>query len=220
MLLLGVLCVIVVFVQVGGWFQVEIISFLVQQLVFGCIEICVDVVLLMLVFQVECFVDGCSVGVCCELFFCWMVDVGNDNEECIIEVEVQMFVGGKVCVELCMLCIEVDEVFEVDFFQVYVVVEKNGQCMMDLLQSVFCIVDDYGYVQDVVLFESGDLLFSVMLFVDLSVSMSGLCFEVVLQGVYVFVIGLCEEDEVLVVLFSDQIFWLMLFINDVVEFEG
>ncbi|MEM1245628.1 MAG: VWA domain-containing protein [Acidobacteriota bacterium] len=219
LLVLGGLCATVSSAQVGGRPEVEITSPSAQQPAFGLVEIRADVSSSTPISQVECFVDGRSLGVRRDLPFRWITDVGNDNEERIIEIEVETIVGAKARAELRTPRIEVDEVLEVDLLQVYALVEKNGERRTDLPRSAFRIVDDHGHDQDVVSFESGDLPLSAALLVDSSASMGGPRLEAALAGVHAFASGLREEDEAMVALFSDQILRLTPFTNDAVALE-
>lgn len=206
--------------QVGGRPEVRITQPSAERAAFGEIEIHAEVESSVPVSQVECFVDGRSVGIRTEPPFRWVADVGDDNEERIIEVEVRTLVGAKARAELRTPRIEVNEVLEVDLLQVYAVVEKDGERRTDLPRSAFRIIDDRGQAQEVVSFESGDLPLSAALLVDSSESMGGPRLEAALRGVHAFASGLHEEDEAMVALFSDQILRLTPFTHDAGELEG
>ena len=200
--------------QIGGQPTVEITSPAPHAPAFGVIVVHADVVSPAPLRSVECVVDGRSLGSLKKPPFRWQVDVGEDNEERVIEVIAETYVGGKAHKELRTPRIEVDEVLDVELLQVYAVVEKNGERQTDLPKSAFRVINDHGKSQEIVTFEGGDLPISAAILVDSSASMGGSRLSAALSGVQSFARGLNEEDEAMLVLFSDQILRLTPFTSD------
>ena len=200
--------------QIGGRPQIDIVSPSTAAPAFGLVTIEAKVESEAQLSTVECLVDGVSLGVLEAPPYRWRTDVGQDNEERIIEVIAVTLVGGRTTAEIKTPRIEVDEVLDVELLQVYAVVEKDGLRETGLAKDAFRIVDDVGGQQQVVTFEGGDLPISAALLVDSSASMGGARLVAALDGVRSFADGLNDEDEAMLVLFSDQILRLTPFTSE------
>ena len=191
--------------QTGAAIDVEIVAPATGAPAFGVIEVVAEVSSGSPLEYVECFVDGRRLGRLRSPPFRWIVDVGEDNEERVIEVSARSVVGGTGRADLRTPRIEVDEVMDVELLQLYAVVEKDGVRVTDLTRDAFRLVDDRGRRQEIVTFEGGDLPISATLLVDSSESMQGGRLAVALRGIGAFADGMMEKDEAMLVLFSDQI---------------
>jgi VWFA-related protein len=171
--------------------------------VFGQVEVRVEVLSAEPVAAVEFRLDGERVGRLTEPPFALSVDVGQANRAHTFEITAHDIAGAAATASVTTRPIAVDAELAVALQQLYVTVSRSGARVLDLGRDDFQVIDE-GDAQTLVTFERGDVPLTAAILVDTSTSMTGDRLEVALAGAQRFVAEMRPLDEAMLLLFSDR----------------
>jgi Ca-activated chloride channel family protein len=173
-------------------------------LVFGTVEVAVEVLSIEPVARVEIRLDGEVVAVLTEPPYRALVDVGHENVARRFEVTATDASGEQATAVRVTGAVQVDEEVELELQQLYVTALRDGRRVLDLEPARFAVLDD-GAPQKIVTFERGDVPLTAALLLDVSESMQGRQLAGALDGARAFVDAMRPLDQAMLLLFADQV---------------
>ena len=183
---------------------VTIISPREGDLVFGEIDVVVDVVSRADVSEIEFQLDGHPIGTLAMEPWRLPVDLGEENMAhrfSVVAVDVE---GNRATHSVSTLPIPISADYEVELQQLYVSVTREGERVLDLEGAAFSVTDEAA-AQELVTFARGDIPFTAVLLIDASASMFGEKIKSAVAGAASFVHGMHELDQAQVMIFSDEL---------------
>lgn len=141
------------------------------------------------------------------------VDVGQENDEHLIEATVTDAAGETATARIVTPAIAVDSELDLGLQQLYVTVSHGGSRALDLTAGDVTVIDQ-GERQELVTFEGGDVPLTAALLVDASLSMAGPRLVAAVEGAAAFVAGMQPLDEATLMLFSDRLLHQTPFTGD------
>jgi Ca-activated chloride channel family protein len=177
---------------------------MVNQPVFGEIEVEAEVSPDGAEAQVEFWLDGGLVGVVAEPPYALSVDVGEENRE--HEIRARAVSSGGLAAEAVLVtpAIPIDDVVQAELQQLYVTVLGPEGRELGLGEDDFEVRDN-GDAQQLVTFTAGHVPLAAALLIDASASMRGRRLGFALRGATAFASGVEPEDEVSIQLFADKL---------------
>lgn len=173
------------------------------EVVFGEIEVEVEVVSGHPVAEVLFELDGKFVGRLTQPPYRLLVDTGPDNHSRVFEITARDTAGESVTETLTTKSLRIDSEIELELQQLFVTVTQGARRTLDLAEHVFEILDN-GQRQRIVTFEPGGTPVTAVVLVDTSFSMRGGRLQAALSGVRTFIRDLQPLDLAKVILFSDS----------------
>lgn len=174
------------------------------QVLFGPVEVEVEVLSAEEVSAVEIRLDGEVVGELKAPPYRLTVDVGDANRARTFEVIARDVKGDTARRQVISAPLELQEEVDLELQQLYVTVTQDGRRVLDLGREDFEVRDN-AVEQRLVTFEGGDVPFTAVLLVDTSVSMRGSQLATAVAGARGFVARMRELDQAQVVLFADRV---------------
>jgi Ca-activated chloride channel family protein len=193
---------------------VLITSPLVNETIFGEVELVAEVSPEGLSARVEFWIDGEMVGEVQEPPYRLAVDVGQDNRAHRLEARAFGASGERAEAVLVTPAIPVDEVVRAELQQLYVTVLGSRGRALDLSEDEFEIRDN-GMVQEMITFTAGHVQLAAALLIDASMSMRGRRLRFAMRGATSFASGVEAEDEVSIQLFADRLLYESPFSSDI-----
>jgi Ca-activated chloride channel family protein len=175
-----------------------------RQVLFGQVEIELEVLSGEPVAEVEIRLDGQVVALLKEPPFSTHVDVGQENRGHVFEFTATDIRGAKATRTLVSGMVEIHGEVDLELQQLYATVTRDGERVLDLDAESFEIRDD-GRLQQRVTFERGDVPLTAALLIDASLSMKGDALRSALAGARSFVENMDDLDEAKVMVFSDRL---------------
>lgn len=154
--------------------------------------------------KVEFYLDGLLVGTVSTPPYRLLVDAGQDNVEHNIEAVAYDATGATSTARVRTAVIQSDMQVDVALRQLFINVDRGGEPVLDLPQSVFEVYDD-GERQNIVTFARGDIPFTAVIAVDASGSMTGSRLRTAVDGARSFAQAMQRLDECKLVLFADRV---------------
>ncbi len=173
-------------------------------LVFGEVDIVVDVVSTEMISEVEFQLDGRPIGTLTVEPFRLHVDLGEKNIQHRFSVVARDVNGNEATHSVTTQAVPIAADYEVDLRQLYVSVTRDNERVLDLGRDAFELTDE-GDRQELVTFARGDIPFTAVLLIDASGSMAGEKIKSAVAGAAVFVHGMRDLDQAQVMVFSDQL---------------
>ncbi len=183
------------------------------QVVFGTIELEMEVLSAEPVAELEVRLDGEVVTRLVEPPYRVQVDVGEENRSHTLVVTVTDVLGESVSRKIVTGMLEVDLELDLELQQLYVTATRRGKRILDFDRWDFTILDD-DTVQELVTFERGDVPLTAALLIDSSSSMAGDALRFALAGARAFVESMQPLDEAKVIVFSDRLLATTPFTGD------
>lgn len=175
-----------------------------QQVVFGQVEVRLEVLSIEPVAEVEIIVDGKVEARLVEPPYRIIVDIGEENRSHTFEITATDVNGESATRTVVTGQVAVNESLDLELQQLYVTVTRGGSRVLDLERPMFEVFDD-DLPQEIVTFERGDVPLTAVLLIDSSLSMRGENLRAALAGARTFVANMRELDEAKVILFSDRL---------------
>ncbi len=183
------------------------------QVVFGTLDLVVEVLSAKPVAEVEIRLDGEVLGRLVAAPYRLRVDVGEENRAHTFVVTVTDVLGESVSRKIVTGRVEVNMELDLELQQLYVTATRGGERILDLDREAFAITDD-GARQKIVTFERGDVPLTAALLIDSSRSMTGEALRSALAGARAFVENMQELDQAKVIVFSDRLLATTPFTGD------
>lgn len=174
------------------------------QVVFGPLEVRLEVLADAPIRDVVLRLDGADVARLTAEPFSATVDFGQENRARTLEIVATDTAGNSVTRTIITGRIEVHFELDLGLQQLYVTVQDDGQRVLGLPRTAFEVLDDRAR-QTLVTFEDGDAPFTTALLIDSSRSMRGSALRSALAGARAFVDGMDALDEAKVLVFSDRL---------------
>jgi Ca-activated chloride channel family protein len=175
-----------------------------RQVLFGQVEIELEVLSAEQVAEVEIRLDGQVVSRLTEPPYRTHVDVGQENRAHVFEFTATDILGAKATRTLVSGMVEIHGEVDLELQQLYATVTRDGERVLDLDAESFEIRDD-GRPQQRVTFERGDVPLTAALLIDASLSMKGDALRAALAGARSFVENMDDLDQAKVMVFSDRL---------------
>jgi Ca-activated chloride channel homolog len=186
------------------------------EIVFGEVEVALEVLSSTPVAGVEVRLDGSAVARLTAAPYRVTVDVGDENRSHTFEITATDAGGETATRTVVTGKIEVDEAVDIELQQLYVTVTHGGERVLDLTRDDFAVFDDDAR-QRIVTFEGGDVPLTAALLIDSSHSMKGKALSAALAGARAFVEAMAELDRAKVIVFSDRLLAATPFTGDPAE---
>jgi VWFA-related protein len=183
------------------------------QVVFGPVEVELELLTAADAVEVEVRLDGEVVGRLSEAPYRLVVDVGQENRSHVFEITAVDSDGGTATRTVTTGRVEVDMELDLELQQLYVTATRDGARVHDLERHDFVVLDG-GYPQQLVTFERGDVPLTAVLLIDSSLSMQGENLRAALAGARAFVEEMRELDLAKVIVFSDRLLAVTSFTGD------
>jgi len=183
------------------------------QVVFGPVEVELEVLTTAPVVEVEVRLDGEVVGRLSAPPYRLVVDVGQENRFHTFEITAADSAGETATRTVTTGRVEVNMELDLELQQLYVTVTRDGARVLDLDRDAFEVLDD-GQTQRLVTFERGDVPLTAVLLIDSSLSMQGANLRAALAGARAFVEEMRELDLAKVLVFSDRLLATTPFTSD------
>ncbi len=184
-----------------------------NQVVFGTVEVEVEVFSDVPVVELVIHLDGDEVARFDEPPYRLVIDLGEDNLAHRFEMTATSEDGATATRAIVTGTIAVNEELDLELQQLYVTVTRGGERLLDLARDDFAIIDDQSG-QRMVTFERGDVPLTAVLLIDSSLSMEGTALRAALAGARTFVAGMRQLDEAKVRVFSDRLLASTPFTSD------
>lgn len=181
--------------------------------VFGHVEVDLEVLSSAPVARVEIRLDGETAARLSQPPYRTIVDVGLENRSHTFEITAVDVEGNAVTRTIVTGRVEVHLELELELQQLYVTATRNGRRVLDLEADDFEILDDDRRQQKVT-FERGDIPLTAALLIDSSLSMRGDALRAALAGARAFVQEMRPLDLAKVIVFSDRLLASTPFTSD------
>ena len=188
------------------------------QVVFGTVEVALEVLSAAPVEEVSVELDGVSVARLTKPPYRVQVEVGEENRPRHFTFTVRDIHGEEATRALTTGAIQVHEEVDLGLQQLYVTVSKESGRVLDLGERAFEVLDG-DTTQELVTFERGSVPLTAVLLIDSSLSMRGAALRDALAGARKFVEGMQDLDEAKVLVFSDRLLATTDFTSDPAEVE-
>jgi Ca-activated chloride channel family protein len=193
--------------------DVQIVSPIGDQPVFGKTEVQVAVSSTEQVTRVEIFVNGKLVGAATQPPWTVSFDAGEQNIKREIKAVVHGASGATATHTVITQPVQIDDQLDLRLQQLFVTVTRGQARSLDLDEGDFKIYDN-GKPQQIITFGRGELPLTAVLLLDTSESMQGERIEAARRGATNFLNGLKDVDEASVVMFSDRLLRATPFVSD------
>lgn len=174
-----------------------------SDIVFGMVDVEVEVLSAEPVAEVLVHLDGALVGRLTEPPWRLRVDAGEDNRNRVFEVTARDLSDNVATGRVVTQRLELDDEVDLELQQLYVSVVRGEQRLLDLGLEDFAVIDN-GVAQRIVTFERGEVPLTAAILLDASLSMRGENLASALAAAEAFIADMRPLDEASLTLFADR----------------